>query len=226
MIKCIPDTWLDNYDIDISGVHETIVHKLVNLKKVPQNSYCIMRGSHSLDSKYDNWGDKLNVPETNNWETVHKNNFFCSINTKLRSFYFRIFHKAIALNDFLYKIKRKESPSCSFCDKEEESIIHLFCECERVVPLWQDLLSAVRVNNHNPINVTNFEKLFGIPDDKFVTYLFLLLKFYINTCKFTNCQPNIIVFKSFVKKQKEIEYTIAKKRNKLHAHFRKWRFII
>lgn len=166
------------------------------------------------------------IPATNNWADTHKNNFLCSIDTKLRSFYFKIFHEAIALNDFLFKIKRKESSKCSLCDNEEESIIHLFCECEKVIPLWQDLLTIVSKDLKNPLNITNFEKIFGISSDKFVTYLFLLLKFYIHTCKFNNSLPNFVAFKSFVKKRKEIEYSVAKKRNKLHAHFKKWRFII
>ena len=60
--------------------------------------------------------------------------FFCTIDSKLRSFYFKICHKAIALNDFLFKIKRKDSPNCSLCDKKEETMVHLFCECEKGYP--------------------------------------------------------------------------------------------
>ena len=74
--------------------------------------------------------------------------------------------------------------------------------------------------------VTNFEKLFGICRDNFVTVLLLLLKYHMYTCKFNNNVPNIVLFKSFVKKQKDIKYFIAKKRNKLPAHFKKWRFDI
>ena len=148
----------------------------------------------------------------------------CTIDTRLRSFYFKIFHKAIALNDFLYKIKRKNSPNCSLCNKEEETMVHIFCDCEKVIPVWQDLLDIIGQKDVNLGNVTNFEKMFGICNDRFVTYLFLLFKYHIYTCKFNDNLPNFAIFRSFVKKQKEIEYMLAKKRNKLSLHFKKWRF--
>ena len=197
----------------------------MSTKKVPKNAYVLL-DLHVPDKRYAYWSDNLPVPVTINWEKIHKTIFFSTIDTKLRSFYFKIFHRAIALNDFLFKIKRKESHNCTLCDKKEETMVHLFCDCEKVAPIWHDLLVTISQKCNSIIIVTNFEKLFGICCDKFVTFLFLLLKYHIYMCKFNNNVPNIILFKSFVKKQKEIEYLIAKKRNKLPAHFKKWRFNI
>ena len=95
---------MENYDVDIVGVHETIVHKLLNTKKVPKNVYNLLIGFHVPDKKYSYWSDNLPVPVTTCWENVHNTNFFCTIDTKLRSFYFKIFHRAVALNYFLFKI--------------------------------------------------------------------------------------------------------------------------
>ena len=99
-------------------------------------------------------------------------NLFCTIDTKLRSFYFKIFHRAIALNHFLFKIKMKDSPNCTLCDKKEETMVHLFCDCEKVAPIWHDLFALISQKCDSKINVTNFEKLFGICNDTFVSYLF------------------------------------------------------
>ena len=105
-------------------------------------------------------------------------------------------------------------------------MVHLFCDCEKVSPIWLDLLDTISHKSANFAvqNVSNFEKIFGFCEDKFVSYLFLLLKYHIYVSKFNNNVPNFAVFKSFVKKQKETEYLLAKKRNKLHIHFKKWRF--
>ena len=226
LIQNIPEAWIENYDVDIVGVHETIVHKLVNSKKVPRDAYTILFGSHVPEKRYDYWGDNLPLPVNVNWDKIHNTNFFCTIETKLRSFYFKNFHKAIALNDFLHKIKRRDSPNCSLCNKKEETMVHLFCDCEKVSPIWLDLLDTISQKNANFAvqNVSNFEKIFGFCEDKFVSYLFLLLKYHIYVSKFNNNVPNFAIFKSFVKKQKETEYVLAKKRNKLHIHFKKWRF--
>ena len=65
--------------------------------------------------------------------------------------------------------------------------------------------------------------MFGC-DDKFHTYLFLLLKYYIYICKFQDKIPSFDGYKSYIAKNKDIEYSIAKKNNKLGAHFKKWKF--
>ena len=52
------------------------------------------------------------------------------------------------------------------------------------------------------------------------------MKYHVYTGKFNKSLPNIVAFQSFVKKQKETEYFLAKKRNKLPAHFKEWRFVI
>ena len=51
---------------------------------------------------------------------------------KSRDFQYKINNKILVTNSFLYKIKRKETDLCSYCQKETESILHLFCNCERV----------------------------------------------------------------------------------------------
>ena len=226
LIQSIPEEWKENFDVDIIGVHETIVHKLLSAKKVSKDAYTVLFGSQVPDNRYDYWCNNLPVPVSLNWEKVHNTNFFCTIDTKLRSFYFKIFHKAIALNGFLHKIKRRDSPNCSLCNKEVETMVHLFCDCEIVSSIWLDLFDVIslKCENFDIHIVSNFEKIFGFGDDKFISYLFLLLKYHIYICKFNSNVPNFAVFKSFVKKQKEIEYMLAKKRNKLPIHFKKWRF--
>ena len=103
-------------------------------------------------------------------------------------------------------------------------MVKMYAKWPKITPIWHDLLTIISQNFDSNITVTNLEKLFGICTDKFVSYLFLLLKYHIYTCKFTNKLPNSAMFKSFVKKQKELECLLAKKRNKLSIHFFKWRF--
>ena len=66
--------------------------------------------------------------------------------------------------------------------------------------------------------------MFGTPSERFLSYIFLVLKYFIYICKFNDNLPSYAAFKSFVQTQKETEYSLAKKRNKLHIHFKKWSF--
>jgi hypothetical protein len=53
--------------------------------------------------------------------------------------YNRINHFRLTTNTFLYKIKIKQDPLCSFCKKENENMIHLLWECENVQILLEAL---------------------------------------------------------------------------------------
>jgi len=123
-----------------------------------------------------------------------------SIDTRLRSFYFKLFHKSIALNDFVFRIKRKDSPNCIFCDKEIETIVHLFCDCECVVHLWNDLLQIIHLKEDPDFALNNFVKMFGVSSNKFLTYLFVSLKYFVYVCKYQNTKPNFNSFKTYIGK--------------------------
>ena len=227
LVKNIPPKWLEvenPINQNNIAVINTLVDKLVNTKKVPSYAYNILIDKCVPDTRYLYWCNKVSVPQDINWENIHVTNFMCTIDTRLRAFYFKVFHKTIALNGFLHKIKRKDSPNCTFCNKVEETMVHLFCECEKITPIWNSLLNSIHQKHDQNFNLTNFKKLFGISSDKFLTYLFLVVKYYIHLCKFKNVNPNFIAFKAFTKTQKESEYNLAKKRGKLSAHFKKWKF--
>ena len=224
LIKNIPNFWLENRNKEEMNVVDDIIINLVQTKKVPRYAYKILYGSCTPDNRYEYWNDKVSVPHDVNWETIHSVNFKCTIDTRLRSLYFKIFHNAIALNNFLFKIKRKDTPNCSFCDKKPETMVHLFCNCDIVIPMWQDLLLIIRSKYKSDVVLNDFKKMFGVPSDTFLSFLFLSLKSYIHTCKFRNITPTSAAFKIYMRTQKETEYYIAKKRGKLQFHFKKWSF--
>ena len=62
--------------------------------------------------------------------------------------------------------------------------------------------------------------MFGDISDKFISFLFLSLKYFIHSCKFKQVRPTFDVFKKCLQIQKETEYFVAKKRGKLHNHFK------
>ena len=40
-------------------------------------------------------------------------------------------------------------------------MVHLFCDCEKVTPIWHDLLGIINQNSNSIINVTNFDEKNG-----------------------------------------------------------------
>ena len=144
---------------------------------------------------------------------------------------FQHFSRAFAFRDYLFKIKRIDSPVCCFCQKVPETIIHIFFECDLVKPLWPEIGNIFFLLNteFNSSQLSNFEKVFGIIDNKFLTYIILCTKYFIYRCRFQDKKPHIHGLKSFIKSQREIELSIAKGRGKLSGklslHFKKWSFV-
>ena len=60
------------------------------------------------------------------WEKTYILPFLCTKETKLRIFQFKLLHRRIATNSFLYKIEVKDTDKCFFCKSETECLIHLF----------------------------------------------------------------------------------------------------
>ena len=184
-------------------VDERLLLILFKQKKVPRYAYKILYGSCTPDNRYEYWNDKVSVTHDVNWETIHSVNFKCTIDTRLRSLYFKIFHNAIALNNFLFKIKWTNTPNSSFCDKKPETIVNLFCNCDVVIPIWQDLLLIIRSKYKSDVVLNDFKKMSGVPSDTFLSFLFLSLKNYIYTCTFRNITPTSAAFKIYMRTQKE-----------------------
>ena len=224
LMQNIPGSFLQGQKPNGLDMFDRIFDTLISTQKVPRYAYGILRNNLLPDKRTIFWENLSDDPEELDWEKIHLANFKCSIDTRLRTFYFKIFHNAIAFNDFLFKIKRTDSPNCCFCKKFPETIIHFFCECEIARSLWIDLFNIIRSKEDSDFIATPFEKVFGIQDNKFITYLFLCLKYYIYICKFQNKFPNFTHFINFLKDNRQTEYYIAKRQDKLSLHLKKWRF--
>ena len=234
LMKSIPSAWLHDTKRNAVNVFDDIVSGLLNAPKIPRFTYCILNKNYIPENRIKFWDNSFEVdadadegledPEDTDWEEIHNRNFRCSIETRLRSFYFKIFHNAIAFNNFLFKINRKDSPNCDFCQNSPETIKHIFCNCEYVTPIWENLVKIIQNKFDVDFTLSNFEKIFGVYKDNFLSYLILCVKYYIYICKFQDKKPNFINCIIFIKSKRDSEYVIAQRRGKLSAHFKKWRF--
>ena len=156
--------YLDWY-IDHQDVHKNIVFELLRKLKVPSYAYSLLRNKDkSLQAKIGNkWEEWLGLDRDEiEFSVIHKNNFKCTIETQLRSFYFKMFHNAIALNSFLYKIGRRDSPLCYFCQELPETLIHIFCKCTVIAPMWKKLSNYIDNKTKETTLYFEFAHIFGI----------------------------------------------------------------
>ena len=66
------------------------------------------------------------------WEHFYSVNFQSIIDSKLRSFQYKLLPWAIPTNKYLFQCKIKYSDLCYFCHETTESLEHLFWFCPKV----------------------------------------------------------------------------------------------
>ena len=93
------------------------------------------------------WQASILLPEDFNWNTVFYIPFKISQDTKLRWLQYRINHRILGTNYLLKKMNKNDSALCTFCNEKEETITHLFWECQYIEHFWKqfsDFISNYR----------------------------------------------------------------------------------
>jgi hypothetical protein len=74
------------------------------------------------------WENILNIKEVN-WEFVNILSNDCTLGNTLNMFQYKLLHRTIPTNTFLYTCRLVETDLCAFCG---ETIMHLFGDCNIV----------------------------------------------------------------------------------------------
>ena len=102
-----------------------------------------------------------------------------------------------------------DSPNCTFCQNEIETLNHLFCECQYVKRFWKDLIEEINTlcPQSSELALTNDSIIFTSTKtfDPVLKLIIILSKYYIFRCKVNQCTPKIQLFKSFLYQRYLIE---------------------
>ena len=120
-----------------------------------------------------------------NWNTSYMSAYNCTKSTKLREFQFKLLHRRIQTSDFLARIVIKESPICSFCNEDPESLHHLLWSCSKTKLFWDRLLLTLKNHQIVPENyVLETAVAIGLKSDSAkstcqLDFCFLIARYYI-----------------------------------------------
>ena len=160
-----------------------------------------------------------------NFEQIYCIPFNATIYTKLRAFQFKINHNILYTNEKLHNVKLSDTPLCTFCNNEIETLVHLFVECNKVTNVWQEVIDKLL----QPFGVTNLTKseiILGVEttpeQNEIINHIILEVKYYIYVCKLEKCNPLFNRIKNRLKITERIENEIAFKAKKLPRHAYKW----
>ena len=137
------------------------------------------------------------------WPAIYSSLKNSTSDTKLRWFQYRILHRVLTTNDYLYKRKVVHSDRCTFCKTEKEKIRHLFWDCTYTETFGKHVLEWIAKNTPHvrSFNITEQLAIFGVKDDvttdKVLDLIMLMAKYYIFRCR--SCLKTILHFTCFSK---------------------------
>ena len=175
----------------------------------PKNVYSVLVKPKLSPICISKWTrDFVDLPS---WKSIFLKCKKTTPDAQLKWFQFRLLHRLLPTKRFLYIRKLSESSVCTFCQREEESILHLFWDCQHVQKFWSDVTAWL---NNNCVTCTGIVLsktlvIFGVETnfktDHVFDLLILIAKFHIYKCRLQEKIPDLNFFKNIVKHRYMIE---------------------
>ena len=167
------------------------------------------------------WINEIGDIQIDEWKKINeKLNYIKEV--KLRDFQFKINNCILVTNSFLFKIKKKDTNRCSYCNQEAESITHLLFYCGKVVEFWKNFKTWLgrKANINLQVEIKNI--LFSSHSQALLSYLITVAKYYIYKSKFHMKMLSIKGFENFLKQKFINEMYIGKISKTYDKFLGKW----
>ena len=185
LIKSLPSKWKEIIKSQTQSKNtDPLITKLCNAEKAQRPSQVIYQELRKSVAKrpqkcLQKWEASHNI-DMDSWLEIFKLAHDTVIESKLKVFQYKLLLRILPTNRLLRLRKIRQSNLCSFCDKETESISHLFWECESVLRFWNSLSLLVSETNVLQIDFNQRNILFGISKGLLsVNFLILVGQYYI-----------------------------------------------
>ena len=159
------------------------------------------------------------------WEKLYLLPRVVTKDSYIHIFQFKILHNVLFLNSRLFKLNYSDSPLCSLCGNYNETVIHIFSECDVTRALWSDVVNSIDGLNLGPLSPQSAVLGFLNNDDDDNQFIsnFILLIFKYCVYKNRNLTLNKYIILSKIKLYVRMEKLISKNQEKFE---KKWEKLI
>ena len=152
-----------------------------------------------------------------------------SFKQRPRLFHYKIFHRLLNVNEYLFKCNLENSDLCPFCPGKE-SIVHALCDCPfnnnfiQKCTEWLDKLTKTN------FAINNTEFIFGIINENYDKHInlynrfYFLVKFFIWESRKEKRPPSLVEFLKFLYEEVryEVDYLSSKFSNSQNILQDRW----
>ena len=193
-----------------------IYDKKIECKKYfPEKAYQKIRTLFESEISKENFLNYFNVA----YEATTAN--------KLREFQYRILQSILTTNITL-KAWKMNDDKCTFCKREPETMKHLLLQCKYSKIICDHIKEFTQLNTDITITFSDAEIILGISDSddlKIYNLVNMTVKQYIYACRCNQVipSPSAAIEKNCI--NKETEYKIALKNNRIDQFNDKWQML-
>lgn len=145
----------------------------------------------------EKWNQEINLTpgQEINWKAAYVLASKCTKSSKLIVFNFKFLHRRLSTNSFLQKIGLRDNDMCTFCQKEKESLLHLFWDCNNSRFFWNNVFSWMQTCQFvSKEDILQAATCMGLRPDTSqfslqINFCFLTSKYFIWLCRFKERNP-------------------------------------
>ena len=149
-------------------------------------------------------------------------------NTKIRTFQYKLLYKLTPCNNYLKKIKKKDSEKCNWCPEVDDTI-HYFAECQKLRSFWNNFANWFDNATDATISLTLEDIIVGVTkihkNSDSLNACILLAKWHIYRNKLNESETFFYRFLCELKYYIIVEKTIAANNNRLNQFSEMWQNI-
>ena len=192
---------------------------MVNEKKKVTKYFNRIQLNKNVEKRNENlW--ETNLQDANlDWKNIYQTPFKTTLDTTLRNFQYKIIMGILPTNTLLVKYKIKDSPVCDLCNNSEETLVHIFWECQITQSLWNDLQMFLTAKSIN-LPITKTSALLGLKtgyQHELKNYLLILMKRFIYIMKIQSRRPTFTIFLNYLSERIKSESLISLTKNKYNT---------
>jgi exonuclease III len=201
IVHAIPKGWkLKLKNQQLSHAHQ-IREQIPSSGAAPKNKIkeLLLKRQAETPVGITGWNHVLGSKQSKSfWEKVFVSARKTSKEVKLQVFQFKVLHRTLATQLFLYHRKIVTSPICKICTNETENVEHMLFLCCSTKKLWEDIAKLFELRELDIIQPTLKNCVFGVLDkgekNNKWNIIALNVRFFSYKCKYNGNEPTLEAF--------------------------------
>ena len=211
----------ENPDLGIAELRFDSEKVIWNAKS--RDFYKIFRDKHFIrptSEKYYTYSEE-------DWKKIYLIPWQTFIDTKPKSFQYSFINRSLSTNSFLFKIGKIDKNTCTFCQKDEETLEHLFFYCDKTKRFWNEVTQNI-LQTQGKFKIVLNDVMLGITKEKNVlsNEIIILAKQCIWESRYKQTEPSLQSLNRKLTEYYSYERNFYNKQNKTKECDEKWETLV